>query len=66
MENVARWVWCGVTAVMAVLALFVASGASGPVGYWGGLGFFVVAVLFIMHQIKQAFDQAEAEAHHRN
>jgi hypothetical protein len=66
MEDVARWVWCGITAVMAVLGLFVAADATNPVAYWGGLGFFVVAVLFIMLQIKQAFDHGEAQAHSRH
>ena len=66
MENVARWIWCGAAAIMAVLGLFVAAGATNPVGYWGGIGFFAVAVLFVMLQIKLAFDHGEAQAHSRD
>lgn len=66
MEDVARWIWCGFTGVMAVLGLFVAAGATSPVAYWGGIGFFIVAVLFILHQVKLAFDQGETQAHSRH
>src|SRR5690606_28101811 len=48
MEDVARWIWCGVTGLMGVLGLFVSAGARSEVGYWGGLGFFALAVLFVM------------------
>lgn len=64
MGNVATWIWCGATGVMAILGLFVSAGASDPVGYWGGLAFFAAAVLFIMYQVKQRFDHAEAQARH--
>lgn len=66
MEDVARWVWCGFVGILAVLGLFVAAGAGDAVGYWGGLGFFVVAVLFILHQVKLAFDHGERQAHSRD
>jgi hypothetical protein len=49
---------------MAILGLFVSAGASEPVGRWGGIVFFVVAVLFIMHQVKLSFDHAEAQGEH--
>jgi hypothetical protein len=60
MEDTARWIWSGFTGLMAILGLFVAAGATNPVGYWGGIGFFVFAVLFILYQVKLAFDHAEA------
>lgn len=66
MGNVAVWVWCGAVVIMGLLGLFVASNATSPVAYWGGLGFFVVAVLFVMHQVKLAFDHGETQAHSRD
>lgn len=64
MGEVARWIWCGAAALMAILGLFVSAGASEPVGRWGGIAFFVVAVLFVMHQVKLSFDHAEASRGH--
>lgn len=61
MGEVGRWIWCGATALMGILGLFVSAGASEPVGRWGGIAFFVVAVLFILHQVKLSFDHAEAQ-----
>ncbi len=64
MGDMARWIWCGAAGVMAILGLFVSAGASEPVGRWGGIVFFIVAVLFVMHQVKLSFDDAEAQAKH--
>ncbi len=64
MDDFARWVWCGCTAVMAVLGLFVAARAAAAVPYWGGLGFFAFAVLFILYQVKLHFDHVEAHGSH--
>jgi hypothetical protein len=63
MGDSARWVWTGLVAIMGVMGLFVAAGAENPVGYWGGIGFFVFAFLFIMLQIKTGFDHRE-HGHH--
>ncbi len=63
MGDVARWVWCGVTALMGIVALFVAARSTNPVGYYGGIGFFIVAFLFIMFHVKRAFDHAEGHGH---
>jgi hypothetical protein len=64
MGDVARWIWCGATGLMAIAALFVAARATNPVGYYGGIGFFVVAFLFIMFHVKRSFDLAEGGGHH--
>lgn len=64
MGDVARWIWCGAAGLMAILGLFVSAGASEPVGRWGGIAFFIVAVLFVIHQVKISFDEAEAQARH--
>ena len=66
MEGVARWIWCGVTGLMGVLGLFVAAGAASSVGYWGGLAFFAGAVLFVMYQVKLAYDHGETQMHSRD
>jgi hypothetical protein len=61
----AKWVWSGLVAIMGLVGLFIASRAgANPVAYWGGIGFFVFAVLFVMLQIKQSFDHREQHAHH--
>ena len=64
MGDSARWIWCGLVALMGLVGLFVAarSGAN-PAGYWGGIGFFVFAVLFTLLQVKNGFD--ERERHHQ-
>ncbi len=64
-EETARWIWCGLVALMGVVGLFVAASSSNnPVSYWGGVGFFVFAVLFILLQIKLGFDQRERHQGH--
>ncbi|MBX6323545.1 MAG: hypothetical protein IRY94_17130 [Rhodospirillaceae bacterium] len=63
-EEAARWIWCGLVAVMGIVGLFVAAGsAHNVVSYWGGIGFFVFAVLFILLQIKLGFDERERRGH---
>ncbi|MGH6933983.1 MAG: hypothetical protein ACREEE_16320 [Dongiaceae bacterium] len=54
-----RWIWCGLAGLFAIIALFVsaAGGAHSPVAYYGGLGFFVFCLLFIMFHVKQSFDR---------
>jgi hypothetical protein len=60
-----RWVWCGLVALMGLVGLFIAArSGESPVPYWGGIGFFVFAVLFTLLQIKQAFDHHEQRQHH--
>ena len=52
MNNVGNWVMGAASAIMAVGGLFVASVASSDISYYGGLGFFVFAVLLTYLFIK--------------
>ncbi len=56
-----NWVLGGLTAILGLCGLFVAarSGVFRPVGYYGGLVFFVVSVLTVFYLIKRTFDEAE-------
>jgi cytochrome c oxidase subunit 2 len=56
-----NWVLGGLTAFVGLGGLFVAarSGVHDPVGYYGGLGFFAIAVLIVFYLVKLAFDGAE-------
>ena len=51
-----NWVLGSVTSVMALGGLFVASHVGYGVAYYGGLLFFVFAVLFVMLLVKVGFD----------
>ena len=50
---------CGLVAIMGIAGLFVAERAGHGVPYYGGLTFFVFAVLFFFLMIKHGFDRAE-------
>ena len=50
---------CGLVAIMGILGLFVAERAGHGVPYYGGLTFFVFAVLFVFLMIKHGFDRRE-------
>ena len=52
-------VLCGAVAIMGIVGLFVAQRAGHGVPYYGGLTFFVFAVLFVFLVIKHGFDKAE-------
>lgn len=55
-----RWLWSGLVALMGLVGLFVAArSGAGSVSYWGGIGFFVFAILFALLQMKQSFDHRE-------
>jgi cytochrome c oxidase subunit 2 len=60
-----NWVLGGLSAILGLVGLFVAahSGVRGPVGYYGGVGFFVISVLIVFYLIKLTFDEAEKQAH---
>lgn len=60
-----NWVLGGVTAILGLGGLFVAarSGVHGPVGYHGGLVFFVISVLIVFYLVKLTFDEAEKHKH---
>jgi uncharacterized membrane protein len=53
-----NWVLGSVTAVMGVCGLYVSSHTGFGVAYYGGLLFFLFAVLFIFHLIKIGYDEA--------
>jgi hypothetical protein len=53
------FVWCGAVGLMGIVGLFVAARAGHGMPYYGGLTFFVFAVLFVFLMIKRGFDRAE-------
>jgi hypothetical protein len=61
MEGTGKWIWSGLVGLFGLVALYVSaqSGQQQPVGYYGGLAFFVFAVLFILMMIKTSFDHQE-------
>ena len=54
-----NWVLGSVTTVMGVAALFVSSRAGYGVAYYGGLLFFLFAVLFVILLIKASYDEVK-------
>ena len=56
------FVFAGVTSLMGLVGLFVAARAGHGAPYYGGLTFFVFAVLFVFLMIKHAYDKAEGLA----
>jgi hypothetical protein len=56
MEAAGKWIWSGCVGLMGVIGLFVAARGGHSAPYWGGLGFFLFAVLFVFYQIKRSFD----------
>jgi hypothetical protein len=62
----ANWVLAGVSGVLGLGGLFVAarSGPHEPVGYYGGIGFFLIGLLIVFYFVKLAFDEAEKHRQH--
>jgi uncharacterized membrane protein YfcA len=58
-----NWVILIVSAIIGILALFVAAGATDPTAYDVGLFVFVLAIAFIFFLIKRSFDAAEQRPH---
>lgn len=60
-----NWVLGGLTALLGVIALFVAAraGSHSPVGMYGGIGLFVLSLLFVLFLLKRAYDEAEGHKH---
>jgi hypothetical protein len=56
-----NWVLGGVSGFLGLGGLFVAarSGPHEPVGYYGGMIFFVIALLIVFYLMKLALDEAE-------
>jgi hypothetical protein len=65
MEGTGKWIWGGLVALFGVIGLFVSAraGAEEAVAYYGGLAFFIFAVLFILLLMKKGFDHEEAHRH---
>jgi hypothetical protein len=65
MEGTGMWISGGLVALFGIIGLFVSAraGAEEAVAYYGGLAFFVFAVLFILLLMKKSFDHAEASRH---
>ena len=61
MHGTANWVLGGMTAIFAILALYVASNSHEAVGYYGGLAFFMFAVGLIFYRVKRAWDEIERQ-----
>lgn len=53
------FIFAGITSLMALVGLFVAARAGHGAPYYGGLTFFVFAVLFVFLLIKHGYDKAE-------
>lgn len=56
MKQLGNLIMGAMTAVMAIGGLFVAANAGHGVPYYGGLFFFLFAVLFVFHLIRVSFD----------
>ena len=56
------YIFAGVTSLMGLVGLFVAARAGHGAPYYGGLTFFVFAVLFVFLMIKHAYDKSEGIA----
>jgi hypothetical protein len=61
----ASWVLGGVSGFLGLGGLFVAarSGPHEPVGYYGGIVFFLIGLLIVFYFLKLAFDEAEKHRH---
>ena len=59
----ANWVMLVVSAIIGILALFLAADSVDPTTYDIGLFVFVLAVAFIFFLIKRNFDQMERRSH---
>ncbi len=64
MNSLSDWILGGLTAILAVIGLYVASHAHDEVGYYGGLLFFIFAAGLIFFQIKRGFERREREPNH--
>jgi hypothetical protein len=56
------YIFAGVTCLMGLVGLFVAARAGHGAPYYGGLTFFVFAILFVFLLIKHAYDKSEGIA----
>ena len=65
MEGSGTWIWGGLVALFGIIGLFVSAraGAEEAVAYYGGLAFFIFAVLFILMLVKKGFDHRESHRH---
>ena len=64
MGSIGQWVLGGVISILAIIALFFAAHAKDAAIHYTGLLIFVACVLFVMYQIKSAFDSQEGGGGH--
>lgn len=57
-----NYIFGAVTGLMGLVGLFVAARAGHGAPYYGGLTFFVFAILFVFLLIKHAYDKSEGIA----
>jgi hypothetical protein len=58
MNNLGNWIMGAVTAILGVGGLFIAATAGHGVPYYGGLFFFLFAILLVFYFVKASFDHA--------
>ncbi len=63
MAGTGIWIFGGVTGILGLFGLMVASHAHEAVFYWAGLVLFVFATFLVLATIKQGFDRQEALGH---
>ena len=66
MTSETRWVSGAGLAVIGLFGLFVASRAGSATFYWGGLIIALGAILWIVHLVRTAYDEAEGKPTERN
>jgi hypothetical protein len=64
-HGTAHWVLGGISAFLGLGGLFVSAraGPHEPVGYYGGIAFFLIGLLIVFYFLKLAFDEAEKRRH---
>ena len=59
MNQLGNWIMGAVTTAMGVGGLFVAANSGHGVPYYGGLLFFLFAMILVFNFIRVSFDHAE-------
>jgi hypothetical protein len=56
MGNVNNWILGAAAAILGTAGLFVSAKVGHGVGYYGGLGIFLVSIGFVLYLVKTAYD----------